>query len=303
MQAQWIDQTLARVGSGHIHSAYASTINLIDGQGNLFTLADPQVGAGPRTIVLNKPLSALSALDDQIGQGNQKALWRWEGETLYLAGLSIDVSSAQPFNPSITDAPVLMAQVKAAADLLGEAVPAHIRTHVQAQVDSQAHAQVQLHPQVHHNKVIDVAAVADSQAYQAFEQYLHGQLSPADFVSRVVGLGSGLTPVGDDLVCGVLLSALTPSSFAHPHRDELVRAVHTVLAQTHPVSAAFLKDAIAGKARQSVLALRNSLSAPLEIASPLQAVISLGHTSGQALACGLIHPLLTGRKNDHTNTH
>lgn len=103
-------------------------------------------------------------------------------------------------------------------------------------------------------------------------------------VEGLLGLGTGPTPTGDDVLTGILLIAARPGS-----RIVLTpRAVLTALADdpscTTAVSAATLGEATRGRAPQSVLDLIHDLAAA--VPEPRVAAV-LGRTSGADLVAGL----------------
>jgi hypothetical protein len=118
-------------------------------------------------------------------------------------------------------------------------------------------------------------------------------------VAALVGTGPGLTPSGDDVLCGVLLGLRL-----HPHAsDELVaalwQAVRPRLTSTTSLSAALLTEAAEGYAAEPVLRLVERLAVPADpvarpadlpgagIAEALAEVLAIGHSSGADLLGGL----------------
>ena len=109
-------------------------------------------------------------------------------------------------------------------------------------------------------------------------------------VNKLVGLGQGLTPSGDDFLCGLLLSGSCASS---PYQTQMTSVKRSILgceAQTHPVSFAFLADAMSGQVSQPVEILLSVLHGEA-LCTPhaaLEAVTCLGHRSGFDILSGLI---------------
>jgi hypothetical protein len=105
-------------------------------------------------------------------------------------------------------------------------------------------------------------------------------LGPDD-VARVVGRGDGLTPLGDDVVCG-WLAVHRAAGVATPEVDAAVRAC---LGRTTLLSAALLDCAIHGEVIPEFAAYVASLGTAAEPdrAATLAAV---GHTSGSGMLYG-----------------
>lgn len=104
-------------------------------------------------------------------------------------------------------------------------------------------------------------------------------------LSQVLGLGGGLTPSGDDFLCGVLaglkLSGTADDTFSQLLRTEISRRLN----DTTDISAAFLSCALNG---QYSLAVNNlsSVPKPGQIAATFS---EIGHSSGIDTLCGILY--------------
>ena len=115
----------------------------------------------------------------------------------------------------------------------------------------------------------------------------------ADHVARLVGLGGGLTPLGDDVLCG-WLAVHRAAGVATPAVDAAVRA-H--LSRTTLLSATLLECALAGEVLPEFAAYVATIGTPHET-DRAAALAAVGHTSG----AGLLHgSLLALAELDHTN--
>ncbi len=106
-------------------------------------------------------------------------------------------------------------------------------------------------------------------------------------VRRLVGAGAGLTPSGDDVLCGVLLGLRLLG-----HARSLPRlwgAVVPRLPATTTLSAALLAEAAQGYAVPPVIDLGEALVAgdAVGLSSAAAEVLAVGHTSGADLLAGL----------------
>ncbi len=127
-------------------------------------------------------------------------------------------------------------------------------------------------------------------ASETFAAALTGQAVLSDAVSGLIGLGSGLTPAGDDVLAGAIVTLRAAQA---PHADELAGTITTALTSsnaTTPVSATLLRYACDGYCVPQ-------LTAVLEDPTTLEALLAVGHTSGKALAHGALIGLrtVTGR--------
>ena len=117
-------------------------------------------------------------------------------------------------------------------------------------------------------------------------------LDPAD-AARLVGRGGGLTPLGDDVLCGWL--ALHRAA----GRATLVMdaAVRSLLPRTTLLSATLLECALHGEVLPEFAAYVAAIGGPHE-PDRAAALAAVGHTSG----AGLLHgALLALAELDHTN--
>ena len=116
----------------------------------------------------------------------------------------------------------------------------------------------------------------------ARQQLAHHDLAGA--AAGLAGLGSGLTPAGDDVLAGILLVGALAGDVA---ANKL--ALVAKKAQTHDISRAFLRWAALG---QSIAPVHQLLAALTEQDHPLieraqMAVASMGATSGADLLLGI----------------
>ena len=111
----------------------------------------------------------------------------------------------------------------------------------------------------------------------------HHDAGPHDLLGR----GPGLTPAGDDVLAGWLLAVHHDTAT----RDELRPAVAAARHTTTAVSAALLEEAAAGRGVPAALALADALAGhgdPSGLGAALDRLLRVGHTSGAALAHGLL---------------
>jgi hypothetical protein len=110
---------------------------------------------------------------------------------------------------------------------------------------------------------------------------LPARIAP-ESVPDLVGLGDGLTPLGDDVVCG-WLALHRALGVATPAVDDAVRRA---LPRTSTLSATLLECALAGEVADLVGAYLRALGGSGERAART-ALEALGHSSGRGLAHGI----------------
>lgn len=112
-----------------------------------------------------------------------------------------------------------------------------------------------------------------------------GEDAGEDFALELIGRGPGLTPSGDDVLAGLLLGA---RAFG-VRLDRLAAAVDLQAdARTTALSARLLRHAIDGECVPEVATLLAALPAGCAACPAVGAVLRLGHTSGAALAHGIV---------------
>ena len=110
--------------------------------------------------------------------------------------------------------------------------------------------------------------------------------------ARLAGLGTGLTPAGDDFLAGLM----TWAWLAHPAPRAFCQVVlGAAVPRTTVLSAAFLRAAAAGEcsiAWHHLLAALSDRQKPLRVSETLrgsvQEVLSHGHTSGADTLAGFL---------------
>jgi hypothetical protein len=117
---------------------------------------------------------------------------------------------------------------------------------------------------------------------------------PADLVSTapgdLLGLGPGLTPAGDDVLAGMLV---TPQPARSP---ELLAVVPAAATRTTALSATLLRHASLGYAVPPLVRLLDAMSGTTTtgIGRAVDDLLAVGHTSGAALAHGVVTAVRAG---------
>lgn len=111
--------------------------------------------------------------------------------------------------------------------------------------------------------------------------------NPVAAVAGLLGRGPGLTPAGDDLLCGALAAArlfgIPGASLAVAVRDRLALPVVTTA-----LSRQLLLRALAGDGLPELQRLAEAICARAGVEPALRRLLRIGHSSGAALATGLL---------------
>ena len=109
----------------------------------------------------------------------------------------------------------------------------------------------------------------------------------AHSLSSLIGLGIGLTPSGDDFLCGVLAGLILRNGTDHPFSAALQEQITQKLPDTNDISRAFLHCALQGQFSEAICSLRHASDA-----AQLSAAFSaIGHSSGMDTLCGILYAL------------
>ena len=110
----------------------------------------------------------------------------------------------------------------------------------------------------------------------------------AELVRRLLGVGPGLTPAGDDVLAGLLVGLRSFGQNAGPLRLAVLAGLTT---GTTDLSAALLRCAARGESIPQVNTLLQTMSKnawPGRLDHAMDDLVRVGHTSGTALATGVL---------------
>ena len=113
-------------------------------------------------------------------------------------------------------------------------------------------------------------------------------------ISRLVGLGSGLTPSGDDFLCGFITAAhcrLRDKPNAIQFLRELKPSILDNLSKTNAISATFLRCAVEGKVCRALHNLALALQGGSHFSSAMVNLCAMGHSSGMDITTGFLFGL------------
>ncbi len=108
-----------------------------------------------------------------------------------------------------------------------------------------------------------------------------------DLVTRLAGLGAGLTPAGDDFLMGVMLRAW----LAHPEPEAYCQEFADAAApRTTTLSAALLRSAARGECNAAWHGLLDALDTgnDARLAAAVRRALAYGHTSGADTLAGFL---------------
>jgi hypothetical protein len=208
---------------------------LINDQGDVVSLVLPMIGPGPFAIVVDEPF--IPCLDPAMPVGFD----RWT-RMLSIGSWQIEIEDAEIWNSrpqwdNLRHLP-LAGETASASEAASTTLRAELEGHLQC--------------------LLQGVMVGDRTLCQA------GAFGLA-------GLGSGLTPSGDDVLMGVLYGLWV----WYPYREWMDMIVETAVLRTTSLSAAFLRAAAEGEATIHWHRLADGDETAVE------QLLSIGHTSGR----------------------
>ena len=103
---------------------------------------------------------------------------------------------------------------------------------------------------------------------------------------QLAGLGPGLTPSGDDFLCGVFAAFRGIGAWYHPAMPDLLHQLTHIENRTHPLSAAFITCAAEGYFSQAILNFFNRDQSIFNSLTTVKEFRKIGHSSGIGIIAG-----------------
>lgn len=262
---------------GHVHSVYRSAVNLLSGGGQMLALQPQGSPLSPISILLARTaFQALPVSEGAPFRISKGALTLNPGTPdnlrLYLASPGTELFDTALVPPEAPDHAFLRGQARA---LLASAPPGSLGR----LVSEDGSGDFLL------SAVRERLAEASGQCRQRHWPEAAGALL------ALTGLGIGLTPSGDDFLCGLLAGLLASGAWEHPLRRALAERIS--LSRTTRLSAAFLECALQGQFSEAVIRffrLTPFSSVPERLALG-GAFRAIGHTSGFDTLFGILYAL------------
>lgn len=275
-------------GTGKVHSVFDRTVNVLAPWGQLVTLAARQLDDAPWTVRADTRgwMDMGVRAGDPVGFSAREISFDSLDTAVLLPG------AREWFAKRIPVAAITTAELASCAAALGGLLEDHgIRGGILQEHPKEGTAQA---------NAFD-AGIA--QGLRTGREALEAAVRAGDGAAiggtalQLLGLGSGLTPAGDDFLCGLALFSAQPGS-----RLGAVRAALSAVVGQHPdrttlLSWTTLREAVDGRARESLLELLSMLfrhraedAAGLarHLRAPVDRALGIGHTSGTDILSGLL---------------
>jgi hypothetical protein len=256
---------------GYVHSVYRGAVNLVFDYH--FAALQPEASPmSPITLAAGFPLEDLNVAANtpvQIGEGKV----RFEGGPVIEAA------------PETATVPTLMRRTP----LSFSAMAARIKAVFDACTDpGMGFYPLFAEPCESRDLITSAMKTTLKDAETAFRR---GKWEPfAETLTGLAGLGQGLTPSGDDFLCGMFAGFNSAGGLkgSHPAKAALIAASDAMCRRTHPLSAAFITCAAEGYVSQTVRALLGGPEQGFDVNAMAEKIQAIGHSSGIDTLCGIM---------------
>lgn len=277
--SQFLLRCLQTPADAAVHSVYHSTVNLRTSGGRLLAIQSRGSPLSPISLVVSLSREALGRLPLEAGTPCRIApetvtLYPACGERLqlrYLPGVTrvYDAALRSPEHPDT-------AFHAALADRFLQAAPPGSLGRLPA------------------GNGDPLLSAAQDHLEEAAARYTRRQWeAAAEALCALVGLGTGLTPSGDDFLCGLLAGLLWRWGEDCPLHRALARCLAGRRMQTNLISAAFLDCALQGQFSEAVIRFfaLSPVASAQELDDCRESFGAIGHSSGFDALAGISYGL------------
>ena len=259
-----LEDLTARPFTGRVTGLFNRACNLVDDDGRVIALVLPMVGKGPFAVSIEGP----SGIFDTLSQGRPAQA---NPQAIVIGQWCIPLENAEIWEPKLSS-PERPLRIELLADIvrpytdwpnLSEDTLIARRT---AQLARKA-----------------AAHLAEAVGRRESNEEL------AEAVAQLAGLGSGLTPAGDDYLLGTMAALWLTG-----HADPVPQIAETAIPKTNALSAAFLKAAAKGEFMEPwhTLAQAWVMEDRQAITEAIEWIADFGASSGVDALAGFARTLL-----------
>jgi hypothetical protein len=278
---------------GVVHSIFRRVINITALENRLITVVGQEVGQGPLNILVDIPGSldlltiginkgdTVSQVDDTIVIGENVLVISTQSAELWRPNRNFQ-TNLQSIRHIITNIEYLSDFALNFGHLngLGELIPF---THIHGLKDSET-KKLGLVSQIALPHISSLLKAIKSSHTQEIKRN----------IESLVGLGPGLTPAGDDMLLGLMVSMLYLSENFKEKSIDVKKInediISVISGKTTTISEEFLREASVGNANEAVASLMECLltSKSGELENSIRKVLNVGGTSGTDTVFGVI---------------
>lgn len=273
--SHYTEQILRNLTSGTVHSVYRRTINLTDGK-QILSLQAEHSPLSPISLILTLTAEEMGGLG--IAPGD---------DVLFKEG-SLELRGEASYHFTYADARRYDLKLPAPLDSRSLTLLTSGIRNALALTDTNGFALLFGSAEALEDDLSLMLLAAKKHLLLADELCRLGDYPEAALrLSRLLGLGIGLTPSGDDFLCGVLAGLHMTGNDRHPFTQRLRSELANRLSDTIDLSAAFLSCALD---LQFSLAVNRLYRLP-DACEILASFEEIGHSSGTDTLCGILWSL------------
>lgn len=248
---------------GEVHSIFQRVINFRDDRGRMYSLLAASLDHGPDSLILDS--EELDSLGIHVGDCVSGSI-----EGLRIGKHVIEVWAAKPYTLNLpdywTDDATLRSRMAYAKARIGS-IASDRSTPFLAMMDS----------------------MLEERRLLLKEALRTGDLEVCIRLGRkLLGLGQGLTPSGDDILLGIFCVILMGNSPLEGLKDFPEALLEEAGTLTNDLSLWGLKRAAKGQVREKVSDFLRDLAQGKEITDSLESILDIGHSSGKDITIGIL---------------
>lgn len=249
---------------GEVHTVFQRVINIRDDRGGMYSFLADSLDRGPDSMILD--IGELDNLGISAGDRVSGSL-----EGLRIGKYLIEVWQAKPYQLRLPDY---------ASDA------ASLRTRV-------AYAQKRMEGFEEEDRSTPFLSMMDRMLEERRlllkEAMRNGDLEECVRLGKkLLGLGQGLTPSGDDILLGLFCVVLMGNSPLEELKDFPEAVLNGAEGLTNDLSLWGLRRAAKGQVREKISDFVRDLAQGKEIKDSLESILDIGHSSGRDITTGIL---------------
>jgi hypothetical protein len=272
---EFIQKIKANEFTGYVHSVFNRTVNIQSLEnGELYTVACQEIDNGPNTLViqvecfqsLNLSINDHVYAEKNVLQIANKLVVTVDKAKLWGSMLPKYPQDVETLNRNLT-------KMKAYIDNYG----------IGGGMKKSNHSSTPFE--------IELSRMLEERTGLLLTELFNNRMSVSiEKASKLIGLGPGLTPSGDDFLVGLFTVLNIQKNHRHPLKDFCKEVVKLAKPLTNDISYMAMQKASIGKVRESIISLVNSILYGTEedLILSLNKVLKIGSSSGTDIALGIV---------------
>jgi hypothetical protein len=271
----FIQKIKANEFTGYVHSVFNRTVNIQSFEnGELYTVACPEIDNGPNTLVIQ--VDYFSTLNLSINDHVYA-----DRNILHISNkLAMAVDKVTLWNSVLPEYPQNVKNLNRNLTKMRDYIDKHgIGGGMKKSNHSRTPFEIELSRMLEEGSTALLTELFNNKMSESVEK-----------ASKLIGLGPGLTPSGDDFLVGLFTVLNIQKNPRHSLKDFGKEVVKLAKPLTNDISYMALQKASIGKVRESIISLINSIFYGTEedLILSLNKVLKIGSSSGTDIALGIL---------------